>query len=409
MMKALIVGVDIHRKTNTFCLMDQAGVEQRPRFTLDNNRPGTRQFIEQVSEVMQNEEFPELRLAAEATGWYWFHFFQTLQQDELLQAWPVELFALNPRRTANFQKSYVDLDKSDPIDAFVIADRLRWGRDIPKPFSYEEAYLALRFLTRYRYHEVHNRAREKAYCTATLYLKASEYSREDRKAFADLFGATSRAVLQEFASIEEVAALPFDELVEFIDRLGKRRFPDPADNAHKLQRLAQRSYHLPEALQQPINLILSLSLNHITALEKQQKRVDDAIAEAIQPIPHTLDTLPGFGPVLSAGIMAEIGHAERFDYDQDKVACEALLRRSPVSSGVTPALLTSRPKKPLSLAPLTPICVTISAKLPSRFRGVTQNIPLSTRKSMTKPANIATSEPWSSPLASWSVWLFIYW
>lgn len=51
MTKTLIVGVDTHRKTNTFCLMDQNGVEQRPRFTLDNNRPGTQRFIEQVSEV----------------------------------------------------------------------------------------------------------------------------------------------------------------------------------------------------------------------------------------------------------------------------------------------------------------------------------------------------------------------
>jgi transposase len=320
MTKPLIVGVDIHRKTNTFCLMDQAGVEQRPRFTLDNNRPGAQRFIEQVNQVMQSEEFTELRLAAEATGWYWFHFFQTLQQDELLQAWPVELFALNPRLTANFKKSYVDMDKSDLIDAFVIADRLRWGRDIPKPFSTEEAYLALRFLTRYRYHVVHNLAREKAYCTAILYLKASEYSRNDRQAFANLFGAASRAVLQEFVSIEEVAALPFDELVEFIDRHGKRRFSDPADNARKLQRLALDSYLLSDALLPPINLILNLSLKHITTLEEQQKRVDCAIAEAIQPIPHTLDTIPGFGPVFSAGILAEIGHAERFDYDQDKVA-----------------------------------------------------------------------------------------
>ena len=320
MSNPLIVGVDIHRKTNTFCLMDQAGEEQRPRFTLDNNRPGTRQFVEQVADMMQSEEFTELRLAAEATGWYWFHFFQTLQQDELLQAWPVELFALNPQLTANFKKSYVDMDKSDPIDAFVIADRLRWGRDIPEPFSYEEAYLALRFLTRYRYHVVHNLAREKAYCTAILYLKASEYSREDRKAFSDLFGVASRAVLQEFASVEDIAALPFDELVEFIDVHGKRRFADPADTARKLQHLAHDSDHLPEALQLPINLILGLSLKHITTLEEQQKRVDYAITEAVQSIPHTLDTIPGFGPVFSAGIIAEIGHAERFDHDQDKVA-----------------------------------------------------------------------------------------
>ncbi|RPI78284.1 MAG: IS110 family transposase [Chloroflexi bacterium] len=326
MRNVLIVGVDIHRKTNTFCLMDESGVEQRPRFSLDNNRPGTRKFVEQVVDVMQNEEFDELRLAAEATGWYWFHFFQTLQQEEVLRAWPVELFALNPRMTANFKKSYGELDKSDVNDAYLIADRLRWGRDLPQPFSFEERYLALRFLTRYRYHVVHQLAREKAYCTSILYLKASEYSRKDRQAFSDLFGAASRAVLEEFASVEEVAALPFEQLVEFIDVHGKRRFPDPATNARQLQRLAQDSYHLPAALQAPIQLILGLSLKQITALEGQLKRIDTAIAEALSSIPHSLDTIPGFGPVFSAGIIAEIGHGEHFNADQNKVADYAGLR-----------------------------------------------------------------------------------
>lgn len=326
MSKPLIVGVDVHRKTNTFCLMDQDGVEQRPRFTLENNRPGTQHFVEQVVGVMQSTEFTELRVASEATGWYWFHFFQALQQAELLQGWPVELFVLNPRLTANFKRSYVDLDKSDPLDAFVIADRLRWGRDIPPPFSYEEQYLALRCLTRYRYHVVHTLAREKAYCLSILYLKASEYSRKDRCAFADLFGAASRAVLQEFASIEEIAALPFADLVEFIDVHGKRHFPDPADNARRLQRVVRDSYPLAAALQAPVNFILGSSFKQIAALEEQQKRVDAAITEAMQPIPQTLDTIPGFGPVFSAGIIAEIGHAERFDFDQDKVAKFAGLR-----------------------------------------------------------------------------------
>jgi len=51
---------------------------------------------------------------------------------------------------------------------------------------------------------VHQLASEKAYCTAILYLKASEYSNDDKQAFSNLFGAASRAVLQEFASMEEV-------------------------------------------------------------------------------------------------------------------------------------------------------------------------------------------------------------
>lgn len=320
MSKPLIVGVDVHRKTNTFCLMDERGQEVRSRFTLDNNRPGTQAFIQQVAALMEADGFSELQVAAEATGWYWFHFFQSLQQDELLAAWPVDLHALNPRLTANFKKSYVDVDKTDPIDAFVIADRLRWGRDIGTPFEYDETYLALRFLTRYRYHVVHNLAREKAYCTAILYLKASEYSRKDKQPFSNLFGAASRAVIQEFASIEEIAAMPFDELVEFIDVQGKRRFSDPSQNAGLLKQVAQDSYLLPAALQEPINLILSLSLKQIGALENQEERLSTAIAEHLSAIPNTLQTIPGCGPVFAAGILAELGNPQRFNYDQAKVA-----------------------------------------------------------------------------------------
>ena len=97
----------------------------------------------------------------------------------------------NPRLTANFEKTYVDLDHSDPIDAFVAADRLRLGRDLPAPFHYEERYFPVRLLTRYRFHLVHNLAREKAYCLAILYLKASEYTRKGKKPFSSVFGAAS--------------------------------------------------------------------------------------------------------------------------------------------------------------------------------------------------------------------------
>ena len=316
----LIAGVDVHRKTNTYCLMTQDGREVVPRFTLDNNRPGTQRLIEKVGQIMETNGFSELRLAAEATGWYWFHLFESLRNNPELQTWPHELFLLNPRLTANFKKSYVDLDKSDPIDAYVIADRLRWGRDITTPFDYDENLLALRFLTRYRYHVVHQRASEKAYCTAIVYLKASEYSNDDKQAFSNLFGAASRAVIQEFVSMEEVATLPFDELVTWLDEQGKHRFPDPAENAKRLQQIARDSYPLSEALQPSVNLVLSLSLKNISNLEALSKRLDTAITEQMETIPNTLTTIPGLGSVLTAGIIAEIGGVERFDCNQAKVA-----------------------------------------------------------------------------------------
>ena len=320
MKRPLFLGVDVHRKTNTFCMMEASGAQVVPRFTLENNRPGTERLIQKVCEIMQADGFSELRVAAEATGWYWFHFFETLRNDPTLQNWPVELFAFNPRLTANFKKSYEDLDKSDPIDAYVIADRLRWGRDLPRSFAYDEKLLALRFLTRYRYHLVHQLASEKAYCTAILYLKASEYTRPDKQAFGNLFSAASRAVLQEFASIEEVARLPFEELVEFLDQAGKRRFVDPANNAKRLQQIANDSYHLPDALQPSINQVLGLSLQHIRHLENLIQRLETAITEQMQTIPNTLHTIPGFGLVFSAGILAEIGGVERFENNEAKVA-----------------------------------------------------------------------------------------
>lgn len=314
----LLVGVDTHRQTNVACVMDSQGHEVTARFRVDNNRPGTQTFAQTLAEQLATGQFNSLQVAAEATGWYWWHFFQTLAQEPGLQAWPLMLYPFNPRLTANFKKTYADLDHADPIDAFVIADRLRLGRDLPAPFHLDPRYFQLRLLTRYRYHLVHTLAREKAYCLAVLYLKASEYTR--LKPFADVFGAASRAVLQEFASLEDIAALPFEQLVEFIDQKGKRRFADPADNARRLQQIAHDSYRLPPDLQAPVNLLLGLSFQHLTALESQEKRLNTAIAEAVGTVPHTLDTIPGFGPVFSAGILAEVGDLERFQYDAAKVA-----------------------------------------------------------------------------------------
>jgi transposase len=400
MSNPLIVGVDVHRKTNTICLMDRQGEETGPRFTVDNNTPGTQAFIQQVTQQVLAGDFDAIHIAAEATGWYWWHFLQTLDRDPLLNQWPLELYPFNPRLTANYKKTFVDLDHTDPIDAFVTADRLRIGRDLPAPFHCEARYFPVRLLTRYRYHLVHNLAREKAYCLAALYLKASEYSRPDKKPFSNVFGAASRAVLQQFASIEQIAAIPFQELVEFIDVKGKRRFPDPRNNARKLQSVARDSYHLPQALQQPINLILGLTLKHITFLERQEKRLNTAIAQRMETIPHTLESIPGFGPVFSGGIIGEIGPIERFDYNQAKVAKFAGFKWRKHQSADFRADETRLTRTVIAT------CATTSVRRPTPFGCATQSTPPTTSASMLRYVPTNTNEPLCSPHASWYDWSF---
>jgi transposase len=314
----LFVGLDVHSQTNRVCLMDQAGESWGRRFSVTNNRPGSQLLIVRLVEALRQGEFDSLRLAVEATNWYWFPLFQTLQQDPVLSQWPVALFALNPRLIARYKETFSDQDKTDDSDAFLIADRLRMGRDLPEPFQLEAQYLGLRFLTRYRFHLVKDLVREKNHCLSILYLKASAY-RQDHP-FADVFGATSQALLQEFATLEEIAAMPLAELVTWLDVKGKGRFPDPVKVARELQQVSLDSYPLDSQLQPPVNYVLTWNFQLVSGLERQLQRVNTAIAEAMAPIPHTLDTIPGFGPVYAAGIIAEIGDVARFDHDETKVA-----------------------------------------------------------------------------------------
>jgi transposase len=318
MSNPLLVGIDVHRQTNTVALMELTGHEVATRFSVDNNRPGAATLAQAPQATAEEHGYDAIHIAAEATGWYWWHLFCALDQDPFLQQRPLLLYPFNPRLIATFRKTYAERDKSDLIDAAIIADRLRFGRDLPQPYLCDEPYLALRFLTRHRFHLVHQIVREKAYFLAHLYLKASEYTR--LKPFGDVFGATSRALLQGYANIEEIAAIPFDDLVEIIDQLGKRRFAAPEDNARQLLAVARDSYALPEGLQAPVNLILQQSAQQIAALQRLVKRTETAIAEALQPIPNTLQTVPGIGSVVAAGMISEINDPARFDYDQAKVA-----------------------------------------------------------------------------------------
>ena len=322
----LLVGVDIHRRTNVVQVMNGAGDMISAPQRVANNRPSTEAFLHELALLAQAGGFTHIHVAAEATGNYWLPFFCAIEQAPELSEWPVSLYPFNPRVIHQFRKSLGDWNKTDNLDTQVITERLRLGRELPYPFRMEEHFLPLRTLTRYRYHLVGELVRVKSHALSLVYLQASEYTVDP--AFSNPFGKTSQAVLKEFPSLETVAAMPFDELVEWLDVIGKHRFANPADNARRLQRIAQDSYQLPESWLAAVNTALSLSLRHLTVLQQLLARLDTAIAEEMAQIPNSLTTIPGIGPVFAAGIIAEIGDLARFDYRHEKVASFAGLKWS---------------------------------------------------------------------------------
>jgi len=323
---ALIVGVDVHQHTNVTLVMDGAGdvVDKHHRFA--NNGSGTEQFARYLTRIAETGGFATIHIAAEATNNFWLPLFCQLERLPSLSDRSVTLYPFNPRLVHNFKKALGEEEKTDLRDAGVIAERLRFGKKLPRPFTMEEMYLPLRTLTRYRYHLVRELVRVKSYCLSLVYLKATDYADKKKRPFSDTFGATSQAVLRQFATLDEIANMPFDELVEWLDIKGKRRFPNPEDNARKLQQVATDAYRLPDEWAAVIHDIVALNLRHIALLANLIGRVETAIAQQMEDIPHTLETIPGLGPVFAAGIIAEIGDLARFDYNEAKVAGYAGLR-----------------------------------------------------------------------------------
>lgn len=169
----------------------------------------------------------------------------------------------NPKVVNGFKKAYPSLPKTDAVDAWVIADRLRFGR-LPPPTGFDERYQALQRLTRTRYHLVKELTREKHRALDALFLRFSSLVQD--KPVSNLFGATVTSLLGEDLSTETLAAMPMEELLERVVKASRNRFTDPEAVTVALQKAARSSYRLPKAMADAVNFILAVHIRLIRTL-----------------------------------------------------------------------------------------------------------------------------------------------
>jgi transposase len=311
MLQRLHVGIDFSQKGADLCLLFPDGRPLELHQAFDNSRSGYSLAKQLLLDALDSYAFDGVDVSGEATGYYWLPFFLQLAADPDLAPYDVQLFLLNPRWVHWFKKSLAPDHKCDETDPFYIAERTRTRRP-QVAWSPALDTLALRFYTRLRFHLVQTLAREKCYFSAFLFLKASSYRR--LKPFSDVFGVTSRLVLTQTPSLDQLATLPVADLALQLHELSGHHLRDPFDNARKLQRVTQESFALDEILTLPVQRILDLTLEHIRFLEAQIEQVNAWIATelALHPAIRQLATIPGVGPVFSSGIGAEIGDTQRF-------------------------------------------------------------------------------------------------
>jgi hypothetical protein len=232
---------------------------------------------------------------------------------------PRKVYVFNPSLIREFKKShYLSAPKNDRVDAWFIAAKLRTGL-LPHPFIWSEPLMALQRLTRARYHLMQDLTRESNFLMTNLFLKFSDYSLTGPFRRNKL-SATSLAVIEEFESVEELAEMPLERLIDFLVEHGKNRFDNPEVVAQALQKAARSSYRLPQSMSDSVNLAMASSIRMIRTAQEQLKALRKGIEDHLATIPQTLDSIPGIGPIFASGIVAELdvsqfrSHAEAAKY-----------------------------------------------------------------------------------------------
>ena len=137
----LFAGLDVSSFDMNVCVINQEGTVV-DRFTVGNDYPGAAELKDRLIRLSLSENATSLKIGLEATSVYSFHPSMYLHHDEELKAYGTQVFVMNPRQIANFKKSYADMNKTDHIDAFVIADYVRFGRN-QMSIVKESQYVAL--------------------------------------------------------------------------------------------------------------------------------------------------------------------------------------------------------------------------------------------------------------------------
>jgi Transposase and inactivated derivatives len=308
-MNQLFVGIDVGSRDNAVYIMLPDG-SKHSSFPVQNNLGGAQMLSKRVVAAMQSQGLNDVLLGLESTSVYGDNLVCFLREDGALAQFNRKIHVLNPKQVKKFKDAYSDLPKNDAVDAFVIADNLRFGRISTAVYMDDYRYKALQTLTRARYHAVQSLVREKQRFMNYLFMKCSGLAQD--KAFSNNYGVAALALFEEFETPDDLEHMDLDDLAAFIAEKGNNRSPHPEKIAAAVKTAAKGSYRLPKTVNDSVTQVLHISISSIRAMQAQIKALDKEIERQIEGIPNTLTSVPGIGAVYSAGILAEVGDINRF-------------------------------------------------------------------------------------------------
>ncbi len=310
------VGIDIAKNSHEAAILNDSGELVGSTLKIANTTSGAQKLLNSIAKT--GVPIDNTVIGMEATGHYWLAIYSFL----VGQGYSVKV--INPIVTDAYRNMSVRKAKTDQIDSVVIAKVLRLGEYKESPTANEQT-LALRQLCRFRAYQVDLCSDLKRKSIALLDQIFPEYA----KLFSDTFGVTSREVLENYSTPEELSKINTRKLTNLLDKASRGRFGK--DKALQIKDVAAHSLGITFATN-AFSFQLRQLLEQISFIEDQVEQLDLEIAAYMKRTDSFITTIPGIGPVLGAVILSEVGDISRFD-DAKKLVAYAGIDASVSQSG----------------------------------------------------------------------------
>jgi hypothetical protein len=148
-MKTLHVGIDVAKDSFVTHLKTDHGSSLGKSRSWDYTPQAVHDLETQLINTLRTDAYERVKIGLEATSFYDWHLADTLADSRDLGPYQPQVFRLNALRVSRFHKGTGEVDKTDKVDASIVADFLRMARGLPAPHIAGDPYVPLKRLTRY--------------------------------------------------------------------------------------------------------------------------------------------------------------------------------------------------------------------------------------------------------------------
>ena len=299
------LGVDIAKTNHVASLINNTEDVVLRAIKFTNSNDGFNKLLTTIQNKLG--DLSNIEVAMKATGHYWLSLYSALTDNGF------NVSVYNPYQIKSYRGVYNNRkQKNDVIDSILIADYLRvFGSSKSK--LPQEDILSLKQLTRFRTNIVDNVSSLKTQVIALLDKVFPEY----KKLFCDTFGTTSKQLLLNCPTPDDVLKISTTKLANLLSKHSKGRFNK--DTASHLKEVAKSSFGI-KFTTDACSFEIKQLINQIIFLENQIDEVSKEIKDLYNKLDSHLLSVPGVGVNLAPIILSEIGDIHNFDKPSKLIA-----------------------------------------------------------------------------------------